>query len=212
MINAERIVRDVIVIGASAGGVQALLGLLGRLPDALPAAVAIVLHRSPFHETRLPWVLGRRTRLRVVEPSEGDPVEHGTVYVAPRDRHLVFRDGTVRMDGGPREHRTRPAIDPLFRTAAAFYGPRVVGVLLSGMGGDGVSGLMHIKAQGGLSMVQSPAEAQFSVMPVRAINEDDVDGVLPVGDLAEALTALAAGQVFAPAYSVPAPERGAASA
>jgi two-component system chemotaxis response regulator CheB len=161
MINGERIVRDVIVIGASAGGVQALLGLLGRLPDALPAAVAIVLHRSPFHETRLPWVLGRRTKVRVVEPSEGEPVEHGTVYVAPRDRHLVFRDGTVWMDGVPREHRTRPAIDPLFRTAAAFYGPRVVGVLLSGMGGDGVSGLMHIKAHGGLSMVQSPAEAQF---------------------------------------------------
>jgi two-component system chemotaxis response regulator CheB len=156
----------------------------------------VVLHRSPFHETRLPWVLSRRSSLPVMEPSEGDQVKHGAVFVARRDEHLLLDDGVFRLDHGPREHRTRPAIDPLFRTAAAAYGPRVVGVLLSGMGGDGVSGLVQIKAAGGLSLVQSPTQAQFSVMPVRAIKEDDVDGVLPIERLAEALTALASGQPY----------------
>jgi two-component system chemotaxis response regulator CheB len=193
-INVELTARDVIVVGASAGGVQALIGLLERLPASLPAAVAVVLHRSPFHETRLPWILRRRTKLLVSEAEEGDPIVQGTVLIAPRDHHLLFEDGIVRLDHGPKEHRTRPAIDPLFRTAAKAYGARVVGVLLSGMGGDGVSGLIHIKANGGLSLVQSPAEAEFSVMPVRAIREDDVDGVLRIDELATTLIALAAGE------------------
>src|SRR5262245_2784933 len=195
MINEARISRDLIVIGASAGGVLAITALLERLPHDLPAAVAIVLHRSPFHETQLPLVLGRHSDLLVTEPLDGDPLERGTVYIAPRDQHMRVERDVIRLDRGPKQHRTRPAVDPLFHSASTIYGPRVVGVILSGMGSDGVSGLITIKANGGISLVQSPAEAQFPVMPSRALKEDDVDGSLPVLGIAEALVVLAAGGV-----------------
>jgi two-component system chemotaxis response regulator CheB len=195
MINEARVVRDVVAIGASAGGVAALMRLLQLLPADLPAALAIVLHRSPFYETQLPWVLGRRSPLVVIEPEDGITVRHGVVYVAPRDQHMVMHDGIMRLDRGPKQHRTRPAIDPLFRSAAAAHGRRVVGVLLSGLGGDGVSGLIDIKHSGGISLVQTPAEAQFPTMPSRAIKEDDVDGALTVEEIARALPVLARGGV-----------------
>jgi two-component system chemotaxis response regulator CheB len=136
VINAERVPRDVIVIGGSAGAVLPVIALLEALPRSIPAAIALVLHRSPFHETRLSWVLGRRSALPVIEPAGGEPVKHGVVYVAPRDQHMVVDDGALRVNRDAKEHRTRPAIDPLFRSAAAFYGGRVAGVLLSGMGAD----------------------------------------------------------------------------
>jgi two-component system, chemotaxis family, protein-glutamate methylesterase/glutaminase len=198
VINQERLVRDFIAIGASAGGVTALMQLLELLPRDLPAAVTIVLHRSPYHETQLPFVLGRRAGLTVIEPVDGAPVERNVVYVAPRDQHMVMYDGVVRLDRGPKQHRTRPAIDPLFRSAAATYGNRVVGILLSGMGGDGVTGLIDIKHAGGISLVQSPREAQFPTMPNRAIKEDDVDGAFTVAGIAEAIVALAAGGTVEP--------------
>jgi two-component system chemotaxis response regulator CheB len=195
VINEERIKRDVIVIGASAGGVEPLKELLQRLPPDLSATVAIVLHRSPYHETRLPSVLGRHALLSVLEPADRDPVLSGAVYVAPRDQHMIFEDGVVRLSRGPREHHTRPAIDPLFRSAADRYGSRVVGVVLSGVGSDGVSGLIAIKKANGISLVQHPREAQFDVMPCRAIAEDDVDAMLTVTGLGRALAALARGEV-----------------
>lgn len=200
MINRERVVRDVIAIGASAGGVLALMRLLELLPGDLAAAVTIVLHRSPFHETQLPFVLGRRATLAVVEPEDGVPFQRGVVYVAPRDHHMVLDDGVVRLNRGPKQHRTRPAIDPLFQSAATSYGRRVVGVLMSGMGGDGVSGLLEIKRLGGISLVQSPREAQFPTMPNRAIKED-VDGALLVVEIADALVVLAAGGTVEPGAS-----------
>jgi two-component system chemotaxis response regulator CheB len=193
MLNDEGRVRDVIVVGASAGGVQALMHLLQLLPSDLPAVLCIVLHRSPFHETQLPFVLGRHARLPVMEPADGFPVRPGVVYVAPRDQHMVMHNGVMQLDRGPKQHRTRPAIDPLFRSAAAAYGPRVVGVLLSGMGADGVTGLIDIKQHGGISLVQTPAEAQFPTMPSRAIKEDDVDGALTVAGIARILPLLAVG-------------------
>ena len=193
VINGDRIPRDVIVVGASAGGVSAIMHLLELLPADLPAAMAVVLHRSPFYETRLPAVLGRRSGLTVMEPANGARVQHGVVYVAPRDQHLLMDDRVVRLDRGPKQHRTRPAIDPLFSSAAAACGPRVIGVLLTGMGGDGVSGLIDIKRSGGISLVQAPTEAQFPAMPSRAIREDDVDGALSIADIAETVTVLAAG-------------------
>jgi two-component system chemotaxis response regulator CheB len=190
VINAERIKRDVIVMGASAGGVEPLKELLRLLPPNLSATVAIVLHRSPYHETRLPMVLGRHALLSVLEPADRDPVLSGAVYVAPRDQHMIFENGSVRLSRGPREHHTRPAIDPLFRSAAERYGPRVVGVLLSGM----VSGLIAIKKSHGVSLVQHPGEARFETMPCTAIAEDDVDAMLTVDDLALALVALTRGE------------------
>jgi two-component system chemotaxis response regulator CheB len=194
VINAERVKRDVIVIGASAGGVQPLTDLLELLPPNLPATVAIVLHRSPYYATQLPSVLGRHALLSVLEPADRDPLLFGAVYVAPRDQHMLFEDGVVRLSRGAREHHTRPAINPLFRSAAERYGPRVVGVLLSGMGSDGVSGLIAIKKNGGVSLVQHPGEAQFGTMPCTAIAEDDVDAMLTVDDLAAVLPALARGE------------------
>jgi two-component system chemotaxis response regulator CheB len=194
VINAERIKRDVIAIRASAGGVEPLTDLLERLPPNLPATVAIVLHRSPYHDTSLPLVLGRHALLSVLEPADRDPVLSGAVYIAPRDQHMIFEDGIVRLNRGAREHHTRPAIDPLFRSAAQRYGSRVIGVLLSGMGSDGVSGLIAIKKAGGISLVQHPGEARFGTMPCTAIAEDDVDAMLTVDELASTLTALARGE------------------
>jgi len=194
VINTERLKRDVIVIGASAGGVQPLKDLLGLLPPDLSATVAIVLHRSPYYETQLPLVLGRHSLLSVLEPADRDPVLSGAVYVAPRDQHMIFDNGCVRLSRGPREHHTRPAIDPLFRSASERYGSRVVGVLLSGMGSDGVSGLIAIKKAGGVSLVQHPGEAQFETMPCAAIAEDDVDAMLTVDELSVRLAALARGE------------------
>jgi two-component system chemotaxis response regulator CheB len=197
-INGDRVVRDFVTIGASAGGVTALMRLLERLPGDFPGTVTIVLHRSPFHETQLPVVLGRYARIAVVEPADGITLRPGVVYVAPRDRHMVLDDGVIRLDRGAKQHRTRPAIDPLFRSAAAAYGRRVVGVLMSGMGGDGVSGLIEIKQAGGVSLVQSPSEAQFPTMPSRALKEDDVDGAFPANEIAEALVVMAAGGIVEP--------------
>jgi two-component system chemotaxis response regulator CheB len=176
--------------------VPPLKELLHALPPDLPAAVAVVLHRSPYHETRLPLVLGRHALLSVLEPADHDPVLSGAVYVAPRDQHMLFDDGCVRLSRGAREHHTRPAIDPLFRSAAQRYGPRVVGVLLSGMGSDGVSGLIAIKKFGGVSLVQHPCEARFETMPATAIAEDDVDAMLTVEELAVVLAALARGEAI----------------
>jgi two-component system, chemotaxis family, protein-glutamate methylesterase/glutaminase len=197
VINEARIPRDLIVIGASAGGVLAIAELLARLPSDLGATVGVVLHRSPFHETRLPQVLGRHSDLLVTEPLDGDHIERGTVYVAPRDQHMLIDGDVIRLDRGPKQHRTRPAVDPLFTSAAASHGRHVVGVILSGMGSDGVGGLIAIKATGGVSLVQSPAEAEFPVMPSRALKDDHVDGSLPIAGIAEALIVLAAGGVVA---------------
>jgi two-component system, chemotaxis family, protein-glutamate methylesterase/glutaminase len=204
MINAKRIRRDLIVVGGSAGAVMPMMDLLALMPRELPAAVCVVLHRSPTLESRLPEVLGRRSALEVFEPRDGALLEHGVVYVAPRDQHMVINGVRVALNRGPKEHRTRPAIDPLFRTAAEFYGNRVVGVLLSGLGGDGAVGLIRIKATDGLSLVQHPREARFATMPSNAIARDDVDGVLALDEIAETLSIVAAGGVA----EAPAPAAG----
>ena len=153
-----------------------------------------MLHRSPHIESQLPFVLGRHAALKVVEPASGDLLEQGVVYVAARDQHLIFQDGRALLSRGPREHLTRPAIDPLFRSAAAEFGPRVTGVLLTGYGGDGVPGLISIKAAGGVSIVQDPREAAAATMPRRAIAEDDVDAVLTLDGIAAAIVNLVEGR------------------
>ena len=199
MINADRCARDVVVVGASAGGVPTLIALFAKLPRDLPAAVAVVLHRSPYHESNLSRVLARWANLSIVEPADGTALEGRRVYIAPRDHHMTLEDGRVRIHRGPKEHRTRPAVDPLFRSAADVYGPRVVGVLLTGGGEDGVQGLIRIKAAGGLSIAQDPNEAPFPFMPMNAIVYDSVDAVLQVEMIAAAIPLLARGeQVIAP--------------
>lgn len=195
MVNSERLPRTIITIGASAGGVEALRTLFSKLPIDLPATVLTVIHRSPTHVSGLTAVLGHRALIRVDEAVDGDPIEPGRVYIAPADAHLVIEAGRLRLHRSPKVHFTRPAVDPLFTSAAAFYGARVVGVLLSGGGDDGVSGLIAIKAAGGLSLVQHPAEAAVSSMPLNAIAFDHVDAILSLDAIASALVTLASGGV-----------------
>src|SRR5687767_8925292 len=142
--------RDIIVVGASAGGVEALSRLVADLPVDLPAAVFIVLHISPHSGTALPRILDRRSKLMVGHPYDGESIEPGRVYVAVPDHHLIVGPGVVRVANGPKENGHRPAVDTLFRTAAANYGRRVVGVVLSGTRDDATAGLRVIRSRGGV--------------------------------------------------------------
>ncbi len=191
-INEARIKRDVIVIGASAGGVQALQRIFADFPSGMRAAVGVVLHRG-VSPSELVQVLGRRSALPVKEPTEPVPIRQGVIYVAPPDHHLLFERGKVAVQRGPREHSTRPAVDPLFRSAAESYGPRVVGLLLTGCGEDGVSGLISITAGNGLTLVQDPNEAYMPSMPLNAIRYDEVAGMVSLNNAAATLASLAAG-------------------
>jgi len=193
-LNSARSIRDIIVIGGSAGGLEALMRLLSALPPDLPAAIGVVLHRSPVLSSNLSEVIKRSSQLPVVEVYEREPLRSGHVYLAPRDRHLRFDDGRFDARRDVPEHRFRPAIDPLFVSAANEYNSRVVGVLLSGGGEDGIAGLIAIKAAGGLSLVQDPSDAVTPVLPLNAIRKDDVDMVLKAADLALALEGLATGK------------------
>ncbi len=192
-INSERIKRDIIVIGASAGGVMTLMELFAAFPPRLPAAVGVVLHRSA-ERGQLAHVLGRRSALSLIEPDRKTALQRGHIYLAPSDHHLLFEAGEVMIQRGPKEHSTRPAIDPLFRSAAAFYGKRVVGVLLTGAGEDGVSGLIAISQASGITLTQDPEEAYMPHMPLNALRMDDVDGVFQIKEMAPALGALAVGE------------------
>ena len=198
MINENRLVRDVFCIGASAGGLHAVSGILTRLPADLPAVVAIVMHRSPTFDSQLAPLLARKTALPVMEPAEYDPIVAGHIYVAPRDVHLIVEANRWQLVRGAKLHWTRPAVDPLFVSAADVFGPRCVGILLSGGGADGVAGLIAIKARGGLSIVQDPAEARDPSMPIRAIHEDDTDAIMKTDEIGAAMAALAAGAPFSP--------------
>jgi two-component system, chemotaxis family, protein-glutamate methylesterase/glutaminase len=193
MASNPRDVRDIVTIGASAGGVPAIRDLLSHLEPGVSGSLFVVVHRSPFHPSRLAEVIRGRSAHRVVEPADGQAIEPGYVYLAPRDLHLVVEPGRIRLVRGPKEHFTRPAVDPLFRSAAAAYGPRVVGVVLSGGGYDGKAGLLAIKAGCGIAIVQRPEESLAKSMPHHAIVADRVDAILPVVEIARALERLMRG-------------------
>lgn len=183
--------QDIIVVGASAGGVEALSTLVSDFPEDIPAAVFIVLHMGAHAGSALPAILARRTKLPVDHPRDHEPIQPNRVYVAMPDRHLLLRPGTVRVANGPKENGHRPAVDTLFRSAAAAYGPRVVGVVLSGSRDDGTAGLRVISDRGGTAIVQDPEEALFPGMPQSAVTGDHPDFILPVGQIAEVLSKLA---------------------
>jgi two-component system, chemotaxis family, protein-glutamate methylesterase/glutaminase len=186
---------DVIVVGASAGGVEALRALVGKLPRELPAAVLIVLHVAPHHKSVLPHILSSSGPLPAAHPKDKEPLRNGRIYVAPPDRHLVLEDGLVRLSKGPPEGGHRPAVDTLFRTAARYHGARVVGVVLSGALDDGTAGLVSIKQRGGVTVVQDPEEALCADMPRSALENADVDHCLRISDIAALLARLARDQV-----------------
>lgn len=182
---------DIIVVGASTGGVETLVRLVNDLPEDLPAAIFVVLHTSAHTPSALPKILSRHGRLQAEHATNGSAPKHGCIYVAPPDQHLMLEHGRMRVVRGPRENRHRPAIDPLFRSAAEVYGPRVVGVVLTGALDDGTAGLFAIKQRGGIAVVQDPADAYFPDMPESALEYVDVDHVLPVAEMPAMLVQLA---------------------
>jgi two-component system chemotaxis response regulator CheB len=184
---------DTILLGASAGGVDTLVGLCRGLPSDLPAAVLVVQHVSPTSRSAMPDILARAGALPVMPARDGDPIRRGTIVVAPPDLHLlVSPDGErISLRRGPQENRTRPAIDPLFRSAAVARGPRVIGVVLSGMLDDGTAGLVAVKACGGISVVQDPKDAAWPDMPRNALLGDSPDHCVPAAALPGLLARLA---------------------
>jgi two-component system chemotaxis response regulator CheB len=200
VLNVDEIRRDVVVIGASAGGIAAASSLLSMLPADLPATLCLVIHRGARSAVDWSTMLGRSTTLRVVEPADGDTLTHGCVYVAPSDRHMTLKDRGVFLDDGPKQHYTRPAIDPLFTSASKEYGPRVLAVLLSGSGKDGTEGLLSVTSSAGIALVQSPAEAEHGSMARYALSHDHVSAALRVDGLAAAIDALARGKRYDRAY------------
>lgn len=183
----------VIVLGASAGGVQALTRIVSDLPENLPAALAIVLHVAPRGTSVLPQILDRAGAFPVRAARDGATVEPGCAFVAPPDRHLTVRDGHFDVSYGPRENGHRPAIDRLFSTAAEAYGTRAIGVVLTGLLDDGTAGLAAIKQHGGTSVVQDPEDAMHRSMPANAIARVRVDHVVPVARIGPLLVELVAG-------------------
>ena len=189
---------DIIVVGASAGGVETLTQIVRGLPPNLPAAIFVVLHLPSQSKSVLPSILNRSiqkgqrdTSIQAVHPQDGETIRHGRIYVAPPDYHLLIKNGYVRLVRGPRENSHRPAVDPLFRTAARVYGQRVVGVVLSGTLDDGTAGLLVIKQRGGVAVVQDPDEALYSGMPRSAIENVDIDHILRVSEIPSTLQELA---------------------
>jgi len=173
--RAHRSGHDIVVIGGSAGAVEPLMRITSALPSTLPATIFVVVHRGAESPPLLAQVLRRSGGLQVMEAVDLLPIERGTVYVARPDRHLLVEENRVRVVRGPKENRHRPAIDPLFRSAAWAYGPRVVGVLLSGGMNDGTAGLWAIQSSGGTTIVQEPSDERFPSMHKSALETLDVD-------------------------------------
>jgi two-component system chemotaxis response regulator CheB len=197
--------RDIVVVGGSAGALQPLAQILAGLPGDFPASIFVVIHTSPETPGMLPSLLGKRTALSVAFATHDEPIRPGAVYVAPPDHHMLLAAGRVCLTRGPRENGFRPAVDPVFRTAATHYGARVVGVILSGGLDDGTRGLACIKEAGGASVVQRVEEASATGMPASAIRHVAIDHVLPAADIAPLLVRLAAD--LAPEESIAMPSQ-----
>lgn len=181
---------DMVVIGASAGGTQALGELVSQLPADFAAAIFVVSHIPSYSPSALPVILARSGNLPATFGVEGDPILPGQIYVAPPDHHMMVELDKIRVVRGPKENRFRPSIDPLFRSAAYAFGPRVIGVILTGMLDDGTAGLWLIKDRGGIAIVQEPEEALCPSMPRCALSQVRVDYRLPLSEIAETLVRL----------------------
>jgi two-component system chemotaxis response regulator CheB len=198
--------RRVVLLGASAGGVEALSTVVSGLPPDLAAAVLVVLHVPAFGTSVLPHILDRCGPLPARHASDGEPLLNGCIYVAPPDRHLMTEEGRVRVTSAPKENGVRPSVDTLFRTAARTHGPNVVACVLSGTLDDGTAGLMAVKARGGVTIAQDPADAAFPSMPESAVRFVRPGHVAPARDIAGLIADhVAAGEI----RDVAARERGA---
>ncbi len=179
--------RNIIVIGASAGGIPALERMLKELPREIDASMFVVLHLSPDTHSSLDRVLGRFTGLPVMLARDLEPIKRRHIYVAEPDHHLILEQTQVRSIRGPKENWFRPSVDVLFRSAAYAFGPRVIGVVLSGMMDDGAAGLDAIKRRGGFTIVQDPDDARFPMMPEAALRAVSVDARVPSTEIARLL-------------------------
>jgi two-component system, chemotaxis family, protein-glutamate methylesterase/glutaminase len=193
---------DIIAIGGSTGALDALKHIFADLPADLPAAVFVVSHLASNGGDMLANILDAAGPMVVKTAAAGDLIQNGRTYIAPAGHHLLVDNGTVRLGHGPRENMVRPAIDPLFRSAAVSYGPRVIAVVLSGMLDDGAAGLAAVKRCGGLTIVQDPADAEAADMPLNALDACDVDYRVPAGKMAQVLTQLTK-EPAPPAFPVP---------
>lgn len=188
--------RDIVVIGGSAGSLQVVQTILSALPWDFAASIFIVLHTTEDSPGLLPEILNRCSKLPVMYAVNNAEILPSRVYVAPAGaRHMLLDRGKVRLEPGPRENRTRPAIDALFRSASYAYGSRVIGVVVTGNLDDGSAGLLAIKTRGGMAIVQDPEEAPAPSMPSRAIEATEVDFVLPADQIGPKLVALAPTEV-----------------
>ncbi|KAA9349181.1 chemotaxis protein CheB [Larkinella humicola] len=182
--------RDIVVIGSSAGGITALKRLMPTLSSDFGASIFIVQHLSPHSPSFLPDILTHAGPLKAVHPRDGESVRPGQIYVAPPDHHLLVEHDRIIVKKGPKENRFRPSIDALFRSAAYTYGPRVIGIVLTGMLNDGTSGMWSIKRLGGLTIIQEPDDALYPSMPDSVLEFVDVDHRVRMADMAELLKRL----------------------
>lgn len=183
--------RDIVVVGASTGGVDVLIQLARGLPAGFPASLFIVCHFPADFRSQLPDLLSRAGPVLASHALDGEPFYPGHIYVAPPDRHLILEaGGKMRLTRGPRENHHRPAIDPLFRSAARHYGPRTIGVVLTGALNDGAGGLLAVRAAGGLAVVQDPRDAVMAAMPLSATRVAGADHVVSAQELPDLLVQL----------------------
>jgi two-component system chemotaxis response regulator CheB len=182
--------RRIVVIGASAGALDALRVVVPALPADFPAPICVVVHTSPQSPGVLGAILARAGALPAANAADGERLRPGRIYVAPPDFHLTVEPGRARVTRGPRENSFRPAIDPLFRSAAQVFGPGAIGVILTGNLDDGVAGLWAIKQLGGTAMIQDPADAMYPALPTHAMRHVKTEHVLPLADIAPRLVSL----------------------
>jgi two-component system, chemotaxis family, protein-glutamate methylesterase/glutaminase len=181
---------DVVAIGASAGGIEALHAVLSALPASFPVPVLIVQHMDPRHKSLLAGLLGRRCRVHVKQAANEEAIRGGTVYIAQPDMHLIVRSGRLVLTDTAQVHFSRPSIDLLLQSVADTYGDRAIGVILSGSGFDGADGIRAVKAKGGTTLVQDPATAAHTGMPQAARATNCVDFTLPLEEIGPAITSL----------------------
>ncbi|HEX8949081.1 MAG TPA: chemotaxis protein CheB [Dissulfurispiraceae bacterium] len=181
----------IIALGASAGGIEAISKVISTLPEDIPAPLFVVLHSGPESPGLLDEIFSRAGRLKAKYAENGEAFSPGTIYIAPADHHLIIKDSRTLLSRGPRENRSRPALDPLFRSAGAAYDSQTIGVVLSGMLDDGTAGLFSLKRCGGITCVQDPADAAYPDMPRNALENVEVDYVLPAAELGPVLDRLA---------------------
>jgi two-component system chemotaxis response regulator CheB len=183
---------DVVALGSSAGGLNALTQVLRSLPQSFPSSILVVQHLAPDHKSWIANLLGHATRVRVKQAEHGEIMLPGTVYTAPPDEHLLVGPGKIQLAHSQLVHFSRPSIDLMFESVAGSYGSRAVAVILSGSGRDGATGIRAIKEAGGVTIAQAPESAEFKPMPQAAIDTGCIDFILPLEKIGSALIELCA--------------------